>query len=148
MPLRTRLYRLADDQHVFVLVLHHIAADGWSLAPLAADLSLAYSSRCAGQIPSWEPLPIQYIDFALWQRAYLGDPQDPDSMIAADLRYWEKTLAGMPRLSSCRRPNPAPLPTTIAVTRSQCSGRPHCTARSRKWPESTAPPTSWSSRRA
>lgn len=96
MPLRTRLYRLADDQHVFVLVLHHIAADGWSLAPLAADLSLAYSSRCAGQIPSWEPLPIQYIDFALWQRAYLGDPQDPDSMIAADLRYWEKTLAGMP----------------------------------------------------
>lgn len=96
MPLRTRLYRVADDQNVLVLVLHHIAVDGWSLAPLAADLSLAYRSRCAGQIPSWEPLPIQYIDFALWQRAYLGDPEDPDSMIAADLRYWEETLAGMP----------------------------------------------------
>ncbi|VAZ86277.1 Dimodular nonribosomal peptide synthase [Mycobacterium persicum] len=96
MPLRTRLYRVADDQHVLVLVLHHIAADGWSLAPLTADLGLAYRSRCAGQIPSWEPLPIQYIDFALWQRAYLGDPQDPDSRIAADLRYWAKALAGMP----------------------------------------------------
>ncbi|BCI84898.1 hypothetical protein NIIDMKKI_01040 [Mycobacterium kansasii] len=50
MPLRTRLYRVADDQHVLVLVLHHIAADGWSLAPLTADLGLAYRSRCAGQI--------------------------------------------------------------------------------------------------
>ncbi len=96
IPLSARLYRLADDEHVLVLVLHHIAADGWSLGPLAADLGVAYSSRCAGQAPAWQPLPIQYIDYALWQRAYLGDPADPDSMIAAELRYWEKTLADMP----------------------------------------------------
>lgn len=77
-------------------MLHHIAVDGWSLAPLAADLSAAYRSRSAGQAPVWAPLPIQYIDYALWQRAYLGDPADADSMIDAELRYWERTLANMP----------------------------------------------------
>ncbi|WP_036449911.1 non-ribosomal peptide synthetase [Mycobacterium marinum] len=96
LPLLVQLYRRADDQYLLVLVLHHIAADGWSLAPLAADLDVAYRSRCDGQAPGWEPLPIQYIDYALWQRAYLGDPADPDSMIAAELRYWQKTLADMP----------------------------------------------------
>ncbi|KQH75942.1 non-ribosomal peptide synthetase [Mycobacterium gordonae] len=96
LPVSARLYRRADDEHVLALVLHHIAVDGWSLAPLAADLSAAYRSRSAGQAPVWAPLPIQYIDYALWQRAYLGDPADADSMIDAELRYWERTLANMP----------------------------------------------------
>ncbi|BBX58804.1 hypothetical protein MSHO_41490 [Mycobacterium shottsii] len=51
LPLLVRLYRRADDQYLLVLVLHHIAADGWSLAPLAADLDVAYRSRCDGQAP-------------------------------------------------------------------------------------------------
>lgn len=100
LPLSARLYRRGDDEHVLALVLHHIAVDGWSLAPLAADLSEAYSSRSSGQGPAWAPLAIQYIDYALWQRAYLGDPADPESMIAAELRYWEEALADMPAPSA------------------------------------------------
>ncbi len=96
MPLRARLFRVADDEHVLVAVVHHIAADGWSITPLVADLGVAYASRCAGQAPGWAPLPVQYVDYTLWQRAQLGDLEDSDSPIAAQLAYWEQALAGMP----------------------------------------------------
>ena len=96
IPLRARLFRVADDEHVLVAVVHHIAADGWSITPLVADLGVAYASRCAGQAPGWAPLPVQYVDYTLWQRAHLGDLEDSDSPIAAQLAYWEQALAGMP----------------------------------------------------
>ncbi|WP_244187505.1 condensation domain-containing protein, partial [Mycobacterium gastri] len=96
IPLRARLWRVADDEHVLAITLHHIAADGWSLAPLASDLSAAYLSRCTGHAPTWAPLPVQYIDYALWQREYLGDPADPQSLLGTQLRYWEMALAGIP----------------------------------------------------
>ena len=96
IPLRARLFRLADDDHVLVAVVHHIAADGWSLTPLVGDLGVAYASRCAGQAPGWAPLAVQYVDYTLWQRAQLGDLDDGDSPIAAQLAYWEDALAGMP----------------------------------------------------
>ena len=96
IPLRTTLFRLAEDEHVLVAVLHHIAADGWSIAPLVADLGVAYASRCAGQPPDWAPLPVQYVDYTLWQRAQLGDLTDSDGPIAAQLAYWEQALAGLP----------------------------------------------------
>jgi hypothetical protein len=96
VPLRARLFRVADDEHVLVAVVHHIAADGWSLAPLVADLGVAYASRCAGQAPGWAPLPVQYVDYTLWQRAQLGELENSDSPIAAQLGYWEQALAGMP----------------------------------------------------
>ena len=96
IPLRATLFRLADDEHVLVAVVHHIAADGWSVAPLMADLGVAYASRCAGQVPDWAPLPVQYVDYTLWQRALLGDLADSNSRIAAQLAYWEQALAGLP----------------------------------------------------
>ncbi|MCV7398504.1 amino acid adenylation domain-containing protein [Mycobacterium paraseoulense] len=96
IPLRARLFRIAPDDHVLVAVVHHIAADGWSLTPLVRDLGLAYASRCAGRPPGWAPLPVQYADYTLWQRAQLGDLDDPDSPIAGQLRYWHEALAGMP----------------------------------------------------
>ena len=96
IPLRARLFRLGDDDHVLVAVAHHIAADGSSLRPLMRDLGVAYAGRCAGQVPGWAPLAVQYVDYTLWQRAQLGDLDDPDSPIAAQLDYWDDALAGMP----------------------------------------------------
>ena len=96
IPLRAQLFTVADDEHVLVTVVHHIAADGWSIAPLVADLGLAYASRCAGHPPGWAPLAVQYVDYTLWQRAQLGDLDDGDSRIAAQLAYWEQALAGLP----------------------------------------------------
>ena len=96
IPLRATLFRLADDEHVLVAVVHHIAADGWSITPLIRDLGVAYASRCAGRAPDWAPLPVQYVDYTLWQRAQLGELVDTDSRIAAQLAYWEQALAGLP----------------------------------------------------
>ncbi len=96
IPLRARLFRVGDDEHVLVAAVHHIAADGWSITPLVADLGVAYASRCAGRAPGWAPLAVQYVDYTLWQRAQLGDLEDSDSRIAEQLAYWEEALAGMP----------------------------------------------------
>src|SRR6201997_1525403 len=96
IPLRARLFRVGDDEHVLVAVVHEIAADGWSMTRLVRDLGVAYASRCAGQTPGWAPLPVQYVDYTLWQRAQFGDLADSGSPIAAQLAYWEQALAGLP----------------------------------------------------
>ncbi|HYZ38600.1 MAG TPA: condensation domain-containing protein, partial [Pseudonocardiaceae bacterium] len=96
IPLRARLFRVAADEHVLVAVVHHIGADGWSITALVRDLGVAYASRCAGQSPGWAPLPVQYVDYTLWQRAQFGDLDDSESRIAAQLAYWEQALAGLP----------------------------------------------------
>ena len=96
IPLRATLFRVAEDEHVLVAVVHHIAADGWSITPLVSDLGAAYAGRCAGQAPGWAPLAVQYVDYTLWQRAQLGDLDDSDSLIAAQLGYWQQALAGLP----------------------------------------------------
>ncbi|MGK2869483.1 MAG: amino acid adenylation domain-containing protein, partial [Mycobacterium sp.] len=96
IPLRASLFRVSDGEHLLVAVVHHIAADGWSLRPLVTDLGTAYAGRCAGQQPGWAPLAVQYVDYTLWQRAQLGDLDDPDSPISEQLAYWEDTLTGVP----------------------------------------------------
>ncbi|NKY52500.1 non-ribosomal peptide synthetase [Nocardia vermiculata] len=96
VPLRTALLRLAPDDHVLVLVVHHINADGYSMGPLARDLALRYAARATGDTPTWAPLPVQYADYTLWQREVLGDEDDPDSLAARQIAYWTEALAGIP----------------------------------------------------
>ena len=108
IPLRAQLFRVAADEHVLVIVVHHIAADGGSITPLMRDLGLAYASRCAGQAPDWAPLPVQYVDYTLWQREMLGDLTDSQSPIAAQLSYWRDALAGMPERLTLPTDRPYP----------------------------------------
>ncbi|WP_432587793.1 amino acid adenylation domain-containing protein [Streptomyces sp. HD1123-B1] len=96
IPLRARLLRLAPDEHVLLLVLHHIAGDGGSLAPLVRELGTGYRARCEGRAPQFPPLPVQYADYALWQRRTLGSEDDPDSAVGRQLDHWRRTLAGLP----------------------------------------------------
>ncbi|MDJ0427191.1 amino acid adenylation domain-containing protein [Rhodococcus fascians] len=96
VPLRAKLFRVADNEHVLVLVVHHIAADGFSLVPLTRDVVVAYTARAVGQAPNWTPLAVQYIDYTLWQRDVLGSENDPSSLISAQESYWKSALAGIP----------------------------------------------------
>ncbi|WP_157870054.1 condensation domain-containing protein, partial [Streptomyces sp. Root1304] len=96
-PLRVTLFDLGSDRYELLVLLHHIATDGQSLAPLFADLSTAYAARRAGCAPEWpKELPVRYADFAHWQRRVLGDPGDADSPLGRDLAHWRRALDGLP----------------------------------------------------
>ncbi|MEV0299040.1 amino acid adenylation domain-containing protein [Nocardia sp. NPDC050710] len=102
VPMRVGLFEVepeADDgieQFVLALVVHHIAADGQSMGPLARDVMSAYAARVTGHAPIWQPLAVQYADFALWQRQVLGVADDPASLMSVQLAFWRSTLADAP----------------------------------------------------
>ena len=100
VPIRAQIYAVGPEQYVVGIVMHHIAFDGWSMAPMVRDVGEAYRARRLGRAPGWAPLPVQYVDYTLWQRELLGQESEPDSVIAGQLRYWRDELAGLPEMVS------------------------------------------------
>ncbi|WP_073920058.1 non-ribosomal peptide synthetase [Streptomyces sp. CB00455] len=96
LPLRAHLFTEAPGAHILLIVVHHIACDGWSIGPLWRDLGAAYTARCVGEAPGQAPLPVQYADYTLWQRRILGEADDPRSALARQSAYWKDALAGLP----------------------------------------------------
>ncbi|WP_432061483.1 amino acid adenylation domain-containing protein [Streptomyces sp. S1] len=110
LPLRVALF-VPDEGPgaTLAVLLHHVAGDGWSLTPLMTDLARAHAARTGGEAPDWEPLPVQYADYTLWQNDVLGTPDDPDSLTARGLAHWRAALDGLPEATDLPldRPRPA-----------------------------------------
>jgi amino acid adenylation domain-containing protein len=87
--LRVKLLRLDEDDHLLILCLHHIVSDGWSLGVFAREMGVLYDAFSAGKPSPLPPLPIQYADFAIWQRGWLQG-----ELLESQLSYWRQKLAG------------------------------------------------------
>ncbi|GAB2705960.1 hypothetical protein GCM10027089_30490 [Nocardia thraciensis] len=119
IPVRVVLFDLGaaptvGREYVLAMVVHHIAADGSSIGPLARDLMTAYAARGAGAAPDWAPLPVQYADFSIWQRAVVGSEDDPRSPVSEQIAYWREALAGLPDQLDLPSDRPRPLVRSIA----------------------------------
>src|ERR1700678_2186574 len=87
---RALVVRLAPEESVLLLTMHHVITDGWSMGILTHELSVLYTAALHGREPALEPLPVQYADFAVWQRAQLTD-----TVLATGLDYWTGQLSGL-----------------------------------------------------
>ncbi|NER91291.1 amino acid adenylation domain-containing protein, partial [Moorena sp. SIO3A2] len=92
-PIRAQLFQLGTTEHILQITLHHIASDGWSLTVLPKELSAIYTATLADQSSPLPPLPIQYADFAVWQKNYLQG-----ETLSSQLNYWKQKLLDLPQL--------------------------------------------------
>ncbi|MEL5306740.1 amino acid adenylation domain-containing protein [Serratia nevei] len=100
---RAALIRLADEEHLFLLTCHHIISDGWSTGILLRELGALYGALRRGDADPLPPLPLQYPDYAAWQRRYLTPER-----LAAQAQYWRETLSDAPALLTLPTDRPRP----------------------------------------
>ena len=91
--IRARLLRLDSDDHVLLVTMHHVISDGWSLAVLVRELGALYPAFHMGHSDPLPPLPVQYADYALWQRERMHGER-----LERDMAFWREHLSGAPSL--------------------------------------------------
>ncbi len=101
--LRVRLARLAAEDHVLLVSMHHIISDGWSLGVLVGELGECYRAAVRGEKPDLPELPVQYPDYAVWQREWLEGER-----LAEEIAHWRSRLAGAPALLELPTDRPRP----------------------------------------
>uniref|UniRef100_UPI001641065C MupA/Atu3671 family FMN-dependent luciferase-like monooxygenase n=2 Tax=Burkholderia gladioli TaxID=28095 RepID=UPI001641065C len=101
--MRVRLFRLADDDHVVAMTLHHIVSDGWSMGVLIREVAGLYAAFSQGEPSPLPALPVQYVDYAHWQRAWLTG-----AVLEQQLDYWRVQLADAPALLTLPTDRPRP----------------------------------------
>jgi acyl-CoA synthetase (AMP-forming)/AMP-acid ligase II len=104
LMLRPCLLRLGAEDHILVMTTHHVASDGWSNGILFRELAAAYEAFAAGKGPDLPPLPIQYPDYAVWQRQWLQG-----EVLRREVEYWQGQLAGAPHRLELPTDRPRPL---------------------------------------
>jgi amino acid adenylation domain-containing protein len=102
--MRVRLFRLADEEHVLAVTMHHIISDAWSINVLIHELGLLYEAYCSGSAPRLAELPLQYADYAVWQRQWLEG-----EVYEQQLAYWRAQLAGAPPILEIPTDRPRPM---------------------------------------
>ncbi|MEJ0090102.1 MAG: amino acid adenylation domain-containing protein [Limisphaerales bacterium] len=101
--LRAELFGLSPTEHVLLLTVHHIIFDGWSVEVWLRELAASYAAFCDDRIPELPGLPVQYVDFAAWQRHYLTTEK-----VEQHLGYWRRQLAGVPTIFELPATRPRP----------------------------------------
>ncbi|RKG94450.1 amino acid adenylation domain-containing protein, partial [Corallococcus carmarthensis] len=101
--LRTSLVRLSETEHLLLVTMHHIVSDGWSMSVLVRELTALYAAFHADQLPTLAPLPVQYADFAVWQRNWLQG-----ETLETQLGYWKQQLSGAPAALDLPTDRPRP----------------------------------------
>lgn len=105
LPVRGVLIRLGKNEHIFLLVTHHIASDGWSSVILLRELAMLYGAFCQGKPSPLKNLPIHYADYAVWQKQWLQG-----EVLERQLSYWKKQLQG---ITSLQLPTDRPRPSVL-----------------------------------
>jgi amino acid adenylation domain-containing protein len=114
--LRVKLLKLGDQEYVLFRTFHHIVSDGWSRGIFTRELMVLYEAFREGRENTLEPLPLQYADFALWQREFLDE-----EAVERELEYWKEKLKGIPEQLPLAHDRPRPLRQTFAAELSQAT---------------------------
>ncbi|MHC0062944.1 non-ribosomal peptide synthase/polyketide synthase [Nostoc sp. UIC 10890] len=121
---RATLVVLSETEHILLVCMHHIVSDGWSMGVFVQEFTALYSAYSQGQPSTLAPLPIQYADFAIWQRQWLQG-----EILQSQLSYWQKQLANAPALLSLPTDRPRPAVQTFAGAHQEFALSPELTQR-------------------